>query len=57
MDNREIIAQALFEAQWRVRRWGSATDYTKNIFRKRADEALKRAEQSEVRVQALKESK
>ncbi len=57
MDNREVVAQALFEAQWRVRRWGSATEYTKNIFRKRADEALKRAEQSEIRVQSLKGEK
>ena len=40
---REVLARALFQDTYRLRRWESANVYLERTFYRRADEAIRRA--------------
>lgn len=40
---RDIVARALFNARWKLRKWDGANPYQKKLFVRLADDALRRA--------------
>lgn len=50
MELRDLLARALFNDAFRLRNWESAKEWHKKVLYRRADEALRRAGVSNVKV-------
>ena len=52
---RDVLARALFQDTYRLRRWESANVYLERTFYRRADEAIRRAGVENFKIVAKKE--